>query len=487
MSANMTSKAATVRPLRTTYARENCQIGAVHVGYGAFHRAHQAWHLDLMMERTGDLRWGLAAINLRAEEADSFESSQGDDGSYLLKTADATGDATGDAEYRVMHPHLAFADWGREPALAQALVADPAVHLLTVTVTESGYYLTEDGALDVDASLIADELAGGASRSVYAFLRAALNERRVANDQLITVLCCDNLRENGQVLSRAFRTYLRAHGDDPLLDWLETRASFPSSMVDRITPRPPGNLAALGASATGEQQRPTVLAEDFAQWVIEDDFRGERPPLAASGAQLVTSIAAYEEAKIRILNGGHSALAYLGALAGYTTFDELMRDTELLAHLRDFECNEVIPALKGHYPGEDYPFSLSDYAPRIEQRFANPHIADTVERICMDGVNKVRIFLLPTVQGCLQHGIRPEKTYRSLAAWVHFVRAVRAGTMRARYIDPDIAAIAEDFAPGRETALAGRTALWGTLPAQHSSFISDFVDAINQFKLRGNA
>ncbi|NKC10982.1 MAG: mannitol dehydrogenase family protein [Gammaproteobacteria bacterium] len=456
----------------TTYDRSACRVGMVHLGFGAFHRAHQAWYVDRMMDATGELNWAIAAVNLRAADSTSFARSQGADGRYILKTVAADGAC----QYRIMRPHLRFADWPQTPAKATRLLALKDVQVVTITITESGYHLRGGNELDRAATPIAAEIEGRASRTVYAYLRAGLKRRQAAASGALTIMCCDNLRKNGVLLRHALEQYLNACGDSALLDWMQANVSFPSSMVDRITPRPPADLARSSAKALGCVVRPAVLAEEYVQWVVEDNFKGAAPPLESAGVQIVPCVEPFEEAKIRILNGGHTALAYLGALAGHATFDQAMQNPELLAHFRRFQLAEVIPALGGGFP-----FSLTEYAQTVEQRFANPHIGDAIERICMDGVNKMRIFMLPTVVGTLHRGAQPVAAYRSIASWVHFARAVLGGHMAMDYVDPDFQPLAGLFAPGQEHKLATATALWGSVPAQYPSFIQGLVTAVTAF------
>ncbi|MBL4726150.1 MAG: hypothetical protein JKY83_05665, partial [Rhizobiaceae bacterium] len=217
----------------TTYDREKCDIGFVHLGYGAFHRAHQAVYIDDYMEVSGDLGWGIAAVNLRPSEAAAFQSAQAVENGYLLKTTSPDGAR----DLRLVRSHCMFVDWSSQAKQAEDLLGLPSVHTVTITVSESGYYLKDDASLNISDPVIDSEIAGHASKSVYAYLTKALRRRVEAHGQPLNILCCDNIRSNGHMLENNFLTYLQHIGDMELRSWVEDNVSFPCSMVDRITPR----------------------------------------------------------------------------------------------------------------------------------------------------------------------------------------------------------------------------------------------------------
>ena len=302
---------------QTDYNVEACDIGVVHIGYGAFHRAHQAVYLDDYMQRTGDLRWGISAVNLRAVDSASFHASTRSKDGYVLKTI--APDAS--QEFRLVRPHLAFVDAAQDMPGALDQLAQSSVTVASITVTESGYYFSDDWSLDLTAPAISEELNGGSTQTIYGYLAKALAKRAEKIDAPISILCCDNIRSNGQVLENALLRYLSAAGDHDLADWVRCKATFPCSMVDRITPRTSDALQAEVAHLYPHNSNAPIHAERFAQWVLEDKFAAPMPDLREVGVQVVGNVEPYEEAKIRILNGGHTGLAYLGALAGHQTFD----------------------------------------------------------------------------------------------------------------------------------------------------------------------
>ncbi len=462
---------------KSSYDRAACTIGVVHVGLGAFHRAHQAVYFDQLMDQTGDLSWGIAAVNLRAADAPLLENMRNGDG-YALKTISTDGTV----DYRQIRSHIAFADWSSDTDGAETLLSEPNVKIVTITVTESGYYMLEDGNLDVDHPLIKAEINDGSKDTIYAYLRAGLKRRAIKQAGKITILCCDNLRQNGKLLQRNFREYLAACGDSQLAGWVASNASFPCSMVDRITPRPTPDISTEIATLFARPNDPSVLAEDFIQWIVEDNFVAAKPPLDNVGVQIVDDVDPFEETKIRVLNGGHTGIAYLGALAGYDTFDQAMADPEILGHFTRFENEEVLPAL-----GDNMPLDLDAYLVTITSRFHNTFIADDIARICMDGFAKMGIFILSTVRHCFEIGITPILAIKSIASWYVFAQHEHAGMVKFEYIDPGKSELIPHFADKSGTSFAKSEQLWGDLPNQFPSFVNLLTEQIalleNQYPL----
>lgn len=457
---------------KTSYDRAACDIGIVHVGYGAFHRAHQAVYVDDYMDATGDLRWGIAAVNLRASESDRFaEAAQVQDG-YLLKSIAPNGALA----FRAVRSHVAFVDGAQQIDAALDLLSAPTVKAVSMTVTESGYAFKDDWSLNLAAPAIAAELAGGAVQTIYGYLAGALARRAEAIDAPITILCCDNIRNNGKVLKAALLSYLTAAGQADLVDWVKTHATFPCAMVDRITPRSTPALEAEIAGLFPAYRSSPIHAEAFLQWVLQRDFAAEFPALERVGVQMVADVAPFEEAKIRILNGGHTGLTYFGALAGHTTFDQAMRDPALRPYFERFE-QEVLTGLGGRIP-----FDTSAYLSSIAERFENPGIADQLERICMDGYSKMSIFMRPTIEACLKQGISPKAAYDCVASWVIYARRFKAGKASVPYHEPFWDTLAPMLDTGREADIASDPMIWGELPTQYSNFAPDLVAAIRRME-----
>lgn len=456
----------------TTYAQEDCNVGIVHLGFGAFHRAHQAVYIDDYMHISGDLNWGIAAVNLRGAESDSFARAAKDAG-YVLKTMSPEGEIG----YRLVRSHVAFKDWSQDAEGTEALLAQDNVQLVTITVTESGYSLTDRGGLNTEDPVIAAEIAGAAPQSVYGFLARGLAKRLATGGAPITIGCCDNIRGNGHMLEENVLAYLKAMGLTELHAWAKDNVAFPNSMVDRITPRASDTLFADVSANWPDNSAAPVHAEVFKQWVLQDNFAGPMPDLAQAGVQIVDDVDPYEEAKIRILNGGHTGLCYFGALAGHKTFDQAMMDDTLRPHFDAFETDNVLPGLD-----LELPFDRKAYMEEIANRFANPSIADALERICMDGWSKMPIYIRPTLESCLAQGINPEHTLNCIASWVIYARRARDGQLQHTYVDPFWDDLLPLLAPGAENSFATNKQLWTDLPERFEHFAPALVGAIKEME-----
>lgn len=460
----------TPRILASQYDQALCNIGVVHLGYGAFHRAHQAVYIDKYMEKSGDLRWGIAAVNLRAAEVQTFAENKSEGNGYFLKSVAPSGEVV----VSRIRSHIAFSDWTTQRTSSEALLALSSVKMVTITVTESGYYTDATGALDFTDPTISTEISGGERQSVYAYLAAALEQRKMAINKPITICCCDNIRSNGKMLQRNFSAYLTALGMIELRDWVAENVAFPCSMVDRITPRSTADLAQELSQVLGEPVKNPVIAEEFAQWVLEDRFAAEMPDLATVGVTVTKNVDPFEETKIRVLNGGHTCLAYLAALRGIETFDQAMLVPDLFDHFWDYETIEVLPALD-----IDLPFSKHDYLKNITERFKNPAIADTVARICADGFAKFSIFMRPTLEGCLAQGFIPRYGIESIASWHAFSRHVQAGRISFDYVEPNWPLL--EAMLGKEDFIQSKQ-LWGDLPVQYPEFADALRAAIGKME-----
>lgn len=457
----------------TTYDRASCAVGVVHLGFGAFHRSHQAVYIDDYMDVSGDLRWGIAAVNLRGSEAGHFQTAADDvarhDGYYLKSFS-----AEGQVALRRVRSHVQFTDWSADRSGAEGLLSMPSVHLVTITVTESGYYTDPNGNLNTTDATIAAEISGGVAQSVYGYLRAALQARMTSTGAPLTIACCDNIRQNGKMLNRNFVAYLEACGDATLADWTAKNVAFPCSMVDRITPRSEETLAAELSSLVGSKVASPVMAEDFIQWVLQDKAAGPMPDLAQSGVTVTPDVDPYEETKIRVLNGGHTAMCYFAALEGIETFDTIMRTPHLAAHFDAFEKEEVLPAIT-----IDLPFSKDDYLAAIARRFSNKAIGDTVARICADGMIKFPIFIRPTLEGCLAQGIMPTNALRSIASWHVFAQHVAAGKIPFKYVEPSWDKL--EAMLGTDAFITSRQ-LWGDIPTTYPNFAENLRREISELE-----
>lgn len=456
------------------YDRTTCQASVVHLGVGAFHRAHQAVYFDRLMALDEGKTWGITGVNIRPNDSQFFAKLMQQKGEYLLKTMSPDGKT----KYEHIRSILNLIDGAKTPFDVDHLIANPETQLITCTVTEGGYYLDESQQLMLEHGDISGDLQGERN-TLYAFLYAGLKARMEQQSGPITLLCCDNLRHNGQLLRKGLLQFVEQKGDAQLSSWLVNNASFPCSMVDRITPKPDAKHVTETQAYFAVNDEMTVMAEDYIQWVVEDDFAGKRPALERVGAELVQDVIPYEEAKIRILNAGHTCVTYQAALKGYTYFDEAMMDTELESYFTQFTQTEAISALGNSI------VDLGPYSEVIKQRFKNSNIGDTVARICSDGYAKFPIFVLPTLKGMYQLGKVPTASLQALASWFVFFQHSNMGKLGFDYHEPSLSAMSaftNDEAGMK--AFVGNRSLWGDLLDHATTFEQDLISAIEEMLRR---
>ena len=373
------------------------RIGIVHLGVGAFHRAHQA----VYTEDAGD-GWGICGVSQRSRTV--IEQLAPQDGLYTVLTRSAS-----EVDARVIGAvrELRFADASR--------IADPAVRVVTLTVTEKGYrHDPATGRLRLDDKGIQADLAGGAPRTVVGQLARSLAARMDADAGPLAVVSCDNLAHNGRMLAGLVGEFVAVLRDERLAEWIAAQVSFPSTVVDRIVPATTLGDLAEARRLIGLDDFGAVVTEPFKQWVIEDEFPAGRPAWEQAGALLTADVTPYEVIKLRMLNGSHSALAYLGALAGCETIAEAMaRFGEVPRRLMN---DDVLPTVD--VPGR---FDIAAYQQQLLDRFANPALRHRTVQVAMDGSQKLPQRLLPTVRARRAAGAEPRWAALAVAAWMRWV------------------------------------------------------------------
>lgn len=453
---------------RQPYERQDVQSGVIHLGVGAFHRAHQAVYFDRLLALPEGKKWGITGVNIRPQDSEPFARLIEQKGEYVLKTMDSDGLTV----YEHIRSLIHLIDGAQTPELVDQAMADEEIQLVTSTVTEGGYYLDEKRQLMLDHPAIKGDLDGGRN-TLYAFLYAGLKRRSMTSNAKITLLCCDNLRHNGEVLKAGMMQFLAAKGDTELSQWVTDHVTFPCAMVDRITPKPSAVHVQDVQQRFSTNDAMTVMGEDFIQWVVEDNFAGCKPALDLVGVQFVDDVTPYEEAKIRILNAGHTTVVYQAALKNMRYFDEAMRDKKLRQYFEDFIAQDAIPAIGPSI------VDLEDYAQVIKRRFSNSNIGDTVERICTDGYAKFPIFVYPSLIGCYELGRTPTKTIEGIAAWFVYFQKSLAGAIGTPYHEPNLSllkAFTNDAAG--INAFANDPFLWGSVPSRYPNFVETLRHAI---------
>ena len=421
------------------YSRAALTPGILHVGVGNFHRAHMAVYLDQLFGLDQDHDWALVGAGVRAGDAVMRDKLAVQDWLTTVVELDPSG-----LKARVIGSMIDFVPVDSAATIAK--MADPAIRIVSLTVTEGGYYIdAKTDGFDTKAADIAQDAANPASpRTVFGMMIAALRQRRAAGLAPFTILSCDNLPENGHV---AHRTVIGlAHLSDPVFaDWIDAHVAFPNSMVDCITPATSDRERKLVADKFGLTDTVPVACEPFRQWVLEDNFPQGRPKLELVGAEFVTNVAHFELMKLRILNGGHAAIAYPGALLGHVYVHDAMADPRVSGWLDRLTRAEIVPTLTP-IPG----VSFDAYREKVADRFSNPEIGDTIPRLCLDGSNRQPKFILPV----LRQALAENRAYAGLSLEVALWCRYCAGTDEAGNAIPPNDDNADDL---RVRALAAKT------------------------------
>lgn len=398
------------------YALSDTRQGIAHIGVGGFHRAHQAYYTDALMNTGEGLDWAICGVGLRAEDRRARDDLKEQD--YLFTLFELGDDA--DAEVRVIG---AIRDMLLAEDSAEALIdklASPQIRIVSLTITEGGYCIDDsNGEFMAHLPLIQHDLAHpNAPKTVFGFLCSALAKRRAAGTPAFTLMSCDNLPHNGAVARKALLAFA-ALRDADLRDWIDQNVSFPNAMVDRITPITSTEHKLQLHDKTAIDDAWPVVCEPFVQWVLEDKFVNGRPAWEKVGVQFTNDVTPYEEMKIKLLNGSHLALTYLGFLKGYRFVHETMNDPLFVRYMRAYMDLDVTPQLAS-VPGID----LTEYKNTLVARFSNQAIADQLERVCSDGSSKFPKFTVPTINRLIADGQETKRAALVVAAWALYLKGV---------------------------------------------------------------
>ena len=421
---------------RPAYDPARVRIGIVHLGLGAFHRAHQAVYTDDVL--AGDPRWGILGVSMKTPRATAALSAQ--HGLYTVLTKDAASTSA-----RVIGALRATAFALDEVTSVIARIAHPDVTVVTLTVTEKGYCRGAAGGLDFAHPDVAhDVLHPQSPRSAIGLLVAALDARRTRGGEPINMVTCDNLPANGRVLERLV-VELASRRSADLADWIAANVAFPMTMVDRIVPATTPADELDVEQRIGMHDAAPVVAEPFGQWVIEDRFSAPLPDWARAGATIVHDVEPFETMKLRMLNGSHSTLAYLGFLCGHATIAGAASDPRLGRFVERQMNEEVAPSLHAP-PG----VRTRDYARALMQRFTNPSLPHRTAQVAMDGSQKLPQRWMATVRENLAAGRSVRRLALSTAAWMRYVCGYDESGRAIDVVDPMSAQLTATAAAHRE-------------------------------------
>lgn len=428
--SNATLTTLPVQVLTPDYDRTKTTPGIAHLAVGNFHRAHQALYIDRVLARPDQQEWAIVGVGLRDNERETKRAAlmAEQDGLYTLTEFATDGDHT----TRVLGAITEYVQAAKDRTAAIHRLADPAIKIVSLTITEGGYYVDANGQFMLDDPAIAEDLKRNVPETAFGLVTEALRLRRESGAGPFTVMTCDNLRDNGTVARTAFCTYAKAR-DAKLGAWIEENVTFPSTMVDRITPSVSAADVTRLNALSGIDDKMPLFAEDFTQWVIEDKFCAGRPELEAVGAEFTQDVGPYEQVKLRMLNASHSMLALPGVLMDYATVPDAMQDTALVALLEQFLAQDASPFIN---PPEGV--SLHHYAQQVLSRFRNPAVGDQLIRIASDSASKLPVFWADTAKGVLEAGKDHKRIAFGVACFLNYLRGETDSQKRYTLSEPGL-------------------------------------------------
>jgi mannitol 2-dehydrogenase len=396
------------------YKRENIQSGILHIGVGNFHRAHQEFYTDQLLKDDDQSRWGICGVCLLPSDENIVRNLRSQDLKYTLTVCGRNGQ---DEIYQIGALNELL--WAIEnPIAVLDKIAEPAIKIITLTITEGGYNLDKvTGEFMLKDEKIQQDLQNPSQpTTVFGFVAEGLRRRRANDSGSITILSCDNLQHNGNTAKSAFSAFITAQ-DKELAEWVMSNVTFPNSMVDRITPATkPEDIERLNLQS-GINDLAPVYCEDFIQWVIEDNFIAGRPDWERTGVEFTTDVSAFENMKLSLLNASHTLLSYPSLLKGYRKVDEAMQDQDVVKFVRDFMNLDITP----HVPAPAGT-NLKTYKQTLIERFANRSVSDQLSRLCFDGISKFPVYVMPNLKKMIGSGQDTKRLAFLFAAYRHYLK-----------------------------------------------------------------
>ncbi|MDA8870236.1 mannitol dehydrogenase family protein [Rhizobiaceae bacterium] len=459
------------------YDRSTLSRGILHVGLGNFHRAHQAVYLDRLFALGEDHDWALVGASLRENDRAVRDDLADQDWLTTVVELEPAGYTA-----RVCGSMIDYAEIS--PVAVVAAMSDPAIRIVSLTITEGGYYVdATTGGFDVGHDDIRHDAAHPEKpNTVFGCILAALRARREAGAEPFTVMSCDNLPENGHVARNAVLGLARAQ-DAKLAEWIDAHVAFPNSMVDCITPATSEREIDMVADRFGIADARPVACEPFRQWVMEDRFTAGRPALEKVGVEFVRDVAPYELMKLRILNGGHATIAYPAGLLDIHFVHDAMTHPLIFGFLARLEREEIIPtvpAIEG--------VSMDGYFATVQRRFANPAIGDTIRRLAFDGLNRQPKFILPVIADRLAAGESVDGLALECALWCRYCFGTTEGGVTIEPNDPEWARLTECAASAKDkpSVWLEMQDVYGSL-GEDERFVAAFTDALDAIWSDGTA
>ncbi len=458
------------------YQRSDLRAGIVHIGVGNFHRAHQAVYLDDLFNAGHDHDWALVGAGVREPDVDMRAKLEAQDWLTTVVEQEA-----GASTVRVTGAMIGFVPPFDVEAMLSRL-ASPEIRIVSLTVTEGGYYISPATQRFDPAhpDIAYDAAHEEAPKTAFGLIAAGLKRRRAAGLAPFTVMSCDNIPGNGHVTENAVAG-LAELSDPELAQWIRANVAFPNSMVDRITPATTDRERAILRDSYGVEDAWPVFCEAFRQWVVEDKFPAGRPGLEKAGVTFTADVAPYELMKIRILNGGHAAIAYPAGLLDIHFVHEAMEDGQIATFLETLEKREILPVVPPP-PGVD----LEAYRRKVAERFANPKIGDTISRLCLDGSNRQPKFILPTVRDRIAGGASVAGLALVSALWCRYCYGESESGKVIPPNDPSWDRLQAAARPARSDprAFLAMRDIFGVL-ADHPAYVAAFSGALGALWSKG--
>lgn len=396
------------------YNREQVKPGILHIGVGNFHRAHEEYYTNLLLENPDQQNWGICGAMLLPSDEHLYHALKNQANEYTLTVCGRDGK---DEAYLI--GSLIELIWGIEnPEAVIAKIADKNIRIITLTITEGGYNIEKaTGEFMLEDELIKHDLQNPQTpKTTFGFIAEGLRRRKAAGNGAVTILSCDNLQHNGNTARKAFTSFIEAQ-DKELAAWVNENVTFPNSMVDRITPATrPEDIARLNAK-NGTSDGAPVYCEDFIQWVIEDNFVAGRPAWEKVGVEFTDDVTAYENMKLSLLNASHTLLSYPSFLSGYRKVDDAMHDERIAKFVRTFMDVDITPYVPA--PGNT---DLELYKQTLIERFGNRSVSDQVARLCFDGISKFPVYIMPNLIKMIRDHADLTRLAYLFAAYRHYLK-----------------------------------------------------------------
>jgi mannitol 2-dehydrogenase len=403
-----------MKTIEYQYQSENIKSGILHIGVGNFHRAHQAFYTNQLLEHADQNQWGICGVSLMPSDKKIVDSLKSQDFDYTLTVCGRDGQ---DQVHKIGSIQDVIAGYEKPQAVIDK-ISESTIKIISLTITEGGYKLNKETGNFIlnNEKIVHDILNRTEPTTVFGFVAEGLRKRRDLGNGGVTILSCDNLQHNGNTAKKAFTAFIEAQ-DKTLAEWVSQNVTFPNSMVDRITPATTEEDKARLNKNSGINDQAPVYCEDFIQWVIEDDFIAGRPAWERVGVEFTDDVTAFENMKLSLLNASHTLLSYPSFVKGHRAVDQAMQDEDIASLVRDFMNIDITPFVevpKG--------IDLELYKQTLIERFSNKAVSDQVSRLCFDGISKFPVYIMPNAIKMIENGKDLTRIAFLIAVYRHYLK-----------------------------------------------------------------